>query len=34
MMFIQYFMLGVEVTAFVFCIVVTVETVIEIIKKK
>lgn len=34
MMYLQYFMLGLEVSALMFCIVVTVETIISIIQGK
>lgn len=34
MMYLQYFMLGMEVIAFMFCLGVTFETIIEIIRKK
>ena len=34
MMYLQYFMLGMEVIAFIFCMTITFETVLEIIRKK
>lgn len=34
MMYLQYFMLGMEVIAFIFCAIVTFETIVEIIRKK
>lgn len=34
MMYLQYFMLGMEVIAFIFCMIITFETLIEIIRKK